>query len=155
MKILIFLISLLLVALINFFVLYHFITSDSQVGAVESEVIDDLEICDKNGIIQYYQTTNPLDDLNAIRDHFADLINKLIFLQKEGFVILRYIKNCEGKTGYIKAIEFNNNYEYTSFGPSTLSLIVHLKKYQSLAGDSDTYNILKFKISNGKVAEIY
>lgn len=81
--------------------------------------------------------------------------------KSNGFITIRFVVNCEGKTGLFRIQEMNENYEEKNFDQKlTKNLLDFTKKLDGwipkeyLGRKFDYYQYLTFKIENGKVTEI-
>ena len=77
-----------------------------------------------------------------------------------GYVTIRFLVNCEGKTGLFRTQQLNENYTEENFDRD---FIENLSFTKSLYGwitkevqrrKSDYYQYLTYKITDGKVSEI-
>ncbi len=78
-----------------------------------------------------------------------------------GYITIRFIVNCEGKTGIFRMQQMNENYEEIAFDNKlTNQLLDFTKKLEGWIPKEyqgkklDYYQYLTFKIENGKVSEI-
>ncbi|MBF8457601.1 hypothetical protein IV494_10465 [Kaistella sp. G5-32] len=80
---------------------------------------------------------------------------------ENGYITIRFIVNCEGKTGLFRVQQMNENYQKFAFdkkfGDQLLKFTEKLdgwipKEYEGRK--LDYYQYLTFKIENGKVSEI-
>ncbi len=83
-------------------------------------------------------------------------------IEDSGYVTIRFIVNCEGKTGMFRIQEMNYNYEPKKFSEEVKTQL--LKITQSLNGwivpmdengsKLDYYQYLTFKLESGRIIEI-
>ena len=129
------------------------------------EKLDDslFNICTKGRIPQYYEFGMGLQykgEKPAINEHFKKLKN--IELKNEtGYITIRFVVNCEGKTGRFRIQEMNNDYQPRTFSKELVENILSLTKQLDgwiAGGDAnhafDYYQYLTFKIEEGKLIEI-
>jgi hypothetical protein len=123
----------------------------------------DFKLCDENRVFQYYNFGKGLQyhgEKIKINEHFNGLIAKE---QKDesGFLTIRFIVNCQGKTGRYRVQGMNNDYKEKAFNKNLTSQLLSLTKqldgwvvgeYEGKA--YDYYQYLTFKIENGKLIEI-
>jgi len=78
-----------------------------------------------------------------------------------GFITIRFLVNCEGKTGMFRVQQMNEHYEESAFDKNLNEQLLDFtkklngwmaKEYRGLK--LDYYQYLTFKIENGKVSEI-
>ncbi len=129
------------------------------------ENIDDpnFKICLNGRIPQYYEFGKSLQckgEKPAIDKHFEILkLNETTV--ESGYITIRFIVNCEGKTGRYRIEEMNNDYQPISFDKKLVEKILTLTKELSgwIVGGNpeqpvDYYQYLTFKIEEGKLIEI-
>ena len=78
-----------------------------------------------------------------------------------GYITIRFVVNCEGKTGMFRVQQMDEDYNETIFEENIVSIILKFVKsldgwiVQSYKGQTvDYYQYLTFKIENGIVKEI-
>lgn len=81
--------------------------------------------------------------------------------KENGYITIRFIVNCEGKTGMFRVQQMNENYQKFAFdkkfGDQLLEFTEKLDGWIPKEYDGrklDYYQYLTFKIENGKVSEI-
>jgi hypothetical protein len=143
-------------------VAYHY----ANVGDIEPEAgRDDLTFvtCDPNHIYQYYAANTSYEgEMPAIRRHFSTQLSyEGTAPEGDGYVTVRFVVNCKGKTGWFRLLEVNDKYERTRFDGALTKQLLRLTKDLNawIPGrrDSvavDTYYYLNFKIKQGKVTDI-
>ena len=120
-------------------------------------------ICANRSNYQYYNFGKGVQykgEKPAIEDHFKELrSNKLA--GETGYVTIRFIVNCEGKTGRFRVQEMDANYQARTFDKTLVTRLLNLTKQLNgwiPAVDTgykvDYYQYLSFKIENGKLMEI-
>jgi len=127
--------------------------------------IDDpsFKICNERSHYQYYNFGNGVQykgEKPAIEDHFKELhLNKL--QGETGYITIRFVVNCEGKTGRFRVQEMNTEYQSRNFNKPLVAQILALTKQLNgwIPGVDtgykvDYYQYLTFKLENGKLLEI-
>jgi hypothetical protein len=119
--------------------------------------------CDEKQVFQYYNFGKGLQykgekpELVAHFKKFKEINSK----GATGFITIRFIVNCEGKTGRFRIQEMSNDYVVKSFGKEITDQLLSLTK--SLDGwiaatnkerNFDYYQYLTFKIEDGRLIEI-
>lgn len=133
----------------------------SSVGDIDyDEKIDDrnFKLCNFN-TVQYFNLKREFQyegEKMAIVEKFKQL-NLKADANDNGYITIRFIVNCEGKTGRFRVQQFNSDYKKISFNDNFVTEI--LKFTQNLNGwknleKQDYYQYLTYKIENGKVTEI-
>jgi hypothetical protein len=129
------------------------------------EKIDDpiFKVCTTGRIPQYYEFGKSLQykgEKSAIDKHF-EILKQNESTAESGYITIRFILNCEGKTGRYRVEEMNNDYQPISFDKKLVGKILTLTKELSgwiVGGDPeqtvDYYQYLTFKIEGGKLIEI-
>jgi len=121
------------------------------------------KICLNGRIPQYYEFGKSLQyrgEKPAIDKHFEILkLNETTV--ESGYITIRFIVNCEGKTGRYRIEEMNNDYQPMSFDKKLVEKILTLTKELSgwIVGGNpeqpvDYYQYLTFKIEGGKLIEM-
>lgn len=137
-----------------------------QVGDIKfDEKIDDpqFKTCNKF-IFQYYNFGKGLQyqgEKVKIIESFKGF-KETNSTEDSGYVTIRFIVNCEGKTGMFRIQEMNDNYEPKKFSENLKTQL--LKITQSLNGwiipmdesgsKLDYYQYLTFKLESGRIIEI-
>lgn len=134
----------------------------SNVGDIEfDEKLDDknFRICNSS-VTQYFSLEKKIQyrgEKISIEEKLKKDFSQKLSEKENGYITIRFIVNCEGKTGYFRVQEMNSNYEQTNFNKDFVQEI--LRFTQNLDGwenweKKDYYQYLTFKIENGKVSEI-
>jgi|SRR6478609_10982791 len=123
------------------------------------------KICSEHSVHhQYYNFGKGVQykgEKPAIEKHFKEVYSNK--MQGEtGYITIRFVVNCDGKTGRFRVQEMNNNYESKIFNKSLVARLLTLTKQLNgwiIGIDSnnkkvDYYQYLTFKIENGKLLEI-
>jgi hypothetical protein len=121
------------------------------------------KVCNEKQVPQYYNFGKGLlfkGEKPKIVEHFKGY-KGVTKTGESGFITIRFIINCEGKTGRFRVQEMDNDYTTKSFNKEILKQIVSLTKTLEgwgVAGDGphtfDYYQYLTFKIEDGKLIEI-
>ena len=129
------------------------------------EKIDDpnFKVCTTGRIPQYYEFGKSLQfkgEKPAIDKHF-EILKQNESTAESGYITIRFIVNCEGKTGRYRIEEMSNDYQPMSFDKKLVEKILTLTKELSgwIVGGNpeqpvDYYQYLTFKIEGGKLIEI-
>ncbi len=133
----------------------------SSVGDIEfDEKLDDknFKLCNTTQL-QYFNLNKELQyegEKWAIIKNFERL-NLETDAKNNGYITIRFIVNCEGKTNRFRVQQFNAEYKEFSFDKNFVNEILKFTKnlngWQNLE-KRDYYQYLTFKIENGKVTEI-
>jgi uncharacterized protein YfbU (UPF0304 family) len=138
-----------------------------QVGdIVFDKTLDDtaFKLCNEERIVQYYNFSKSVQyegEKVRIINHFKQHFQPLLDISQTGYVTIRFIVNCEGKTGRFRVQEMDNNYQVISLDKALVTQILKLTK--DLDGwivgvydnkKFDYYQYLTFKIKNGSIEEI-
>lgn len=138
-----------------------------QVGdIIFDEKIDDpnFKRCmDKDYGIQYYNNSDGLQYKGEKIEIIQALeeLNLSSSKQRNGYITIRFLVNCEGKTGLFRIQQMNENYRQENLDKNLAEKLLNFTK--SLNGwipkefqgkRFDYYQYLTYKIENGKVAEI-
>jgi hypothetical protein len=138
-----------------------------QVGDIyfDSKIDDpDFKICDEDRVFQYYNFGKGLlykGEKVKINEHFRDGLKTKEQKDESGFLTIRFIVNCEGKTGRYRIQGMNNDYKEKAFNDNLTSQLLSLTKQLNgwIVGEYegktyDYYQYLTFKIENGRLIEI-
>lgn len=138
-----------------------------QVGdiAFDSEHDDvDFKICNENQIAQYYNFGKGLQytgEKPKINEHFFSLFKASADAEESGFVTIRFIVNCHGKTGRFRMEGMDNDFHEKSFSKETTTQLLNLTRKldgwivpQHDGRSFDYYQYLTFKIEGGRLIEI-
>ncbi|MCX8491860.1 MAG: hypothetical protein ORN54_12415 [Cyclobacteriaceae bacterium] len=141
-------------------------TYPDHVGDIAfDEKMDDpnFKICVSGGIPQYYEFGKSLQyqgEKPTLDKHF-EILKQNETTAESGYITIRFIVNCEGKTGRYRIEEMNNEYQSMSFDKKLVEKILVLTKELSgwvVGGNPehpvDYYQYLTFKIEGGKLIEI-
>lgn len=121
------------------------------------------KVCNGQNVLQYYNFGKGVQfegEKQKIDAHFAPM-KKQKYGDDSGFITIRFIVNCEGKTGRYWIQSMNNDYQPDEFDKSLITKL--LSSTQSLEGWKvgefdgrrfDYYQHLIFKIENGRLIEI-
>lgn len=133
--------------------------------AFDSELDDsDFKVCDEYRSRQYYNGGTGLSydgEKQAILVHFEENYEIENLQDQNGYVTIRFIVNCERKTGRFRISSMNMNYEEVEFDKRITSQLLKLTK--QLDGWNfpppkrrklDYYQYLTFKIYQGQIKEI-
>ena len=134
-----------------------------QVGDIEFDKnLDDLnfKICNNDKTFQYYNLEKGFKykgEKLAILDKFKNSFKFQSKNSENGYITIRFLVNCEGKTGMFRVQEMNFNYQKTEFDRNLVQEL--LKFTKNLDGwenfqKIDYYQYLTYKIENGKVVKI-
>lgn len=137
-----------------------------QVGDLEADPdLDDanFKLCDETRVLQYYNFGKGLQykgEKAAIDDYFPENF-KSSQKNDTGFVTIRFIVTCEGKTGRFRITGMDNNYQQKDFSDDLTEGLLALTKEMDgwiigeIEGRSfDYYQYLTFKLEAGKLIEI-
>jgi hypothetical protein len=89
------------------------------------------------------------------------ILNPIDKNKTNGYITIRFLVNCEGKTGMFRVQEMDENYKEIIFDKNFSNQLLDytknldgwiIKKYQGNA--VDYYQYLTYKITDGKVSEI-
>ena len=120
--------------------------------------------CNEQWINPYYGVkTGYRGDKTALVKHFNVQYrkpnNKLS--KQSGYITIRFIVNCKGKTGRFRLQQFDREYNITSYPQEIVSQLLNLTRQLNgwvpgqYNGESmDSYYYLCFKIKEGEIAEI-
>lgn len=139
----------------------------SHVGNIEfDEKIDDpnFKRClDEKYVFQYYNDSNGFQYKSEKREIEKEILTLNLPENKEanGYVTIRFVINCEGKSGMFRMQQIDNEYkEYTFDKKLSDQLLNFTKKLNGWIPKEiekkkvDYYQYLTYKIENGKVSEI-
>ena len=118
---------------------------------------------DKDYGIQYYNDEKGFQ-YKGEKIEIVQALEKLKLSSSEkinGYVTIRFVVNCEGKTGLFRTLQMNENYQQENFDKQFVEKLLNFT--QSLTGwlpkeiqghQLDYYQYLTYKITDGKVSEI-
>ena len=130
-----------------------------------NEKLDDpnFQACNPDSIFQYYNFGKGLQykgEKIKIEEHFSQLKTAKPNTQS-GFITIRFIVNCKGKTGRYRVQEMDSLYAEKKFSEEFTAGYLRLTKQLNgwevgqLEGKAyDYYQYLTFKIENGQLKEI-
>ena len=137
-----------------------------HVGDIEfNKDLDDpnFKVCDKDRVLQYYNFTKGFQykgEKPKINEHFKE-VKEDSFKKETGYVTIRFVVNCEGKTGRFRIQQMNSDFKEWSFDKKLVDKLLTLTKTLNewVVGEYegqvfDYYQYLTFKIENGKLIEI-
>lgn len=142
-----------------------------MIGDISFDVeIDTAEfnLCsDDSMAVQYYAFTKVvgtkpyLNEKYDVQKVFETNYNPKIAKKETGLLRIRFIVNCQGKSGRYRMLGMNENYKEIKFDESItnqiLSITKNLINWKPFITDSsrrDYYMYLIFKIEKGKIIEI-
>ncbi len=138
-----------------------------NIGAIEYDSIHDdpnFKICFdyETGIPQYYEAgTFYKGGLKNIKNYFSEKFTPAIDSSQNGYLTIRFVVNCHGRTGWYRVLETDLDFNRFEFNPALKSNLLTLTKtldqwqpgvYRNKTCDS--YKFLTFKIQNGKIEDI-
>jgi len=133
------------------------------------EQIDDVnfKLCNESKIKQYYvrrSSDTPPSYKGEKRGLEKAILSSYDFPQSEkenGYVTIRFIVNCEGKTGRFRLEEMNFDYEPQKFDEEITNQLLEIVKdlsdwipRKSSGENLDFYQYLTFKIEKGQLTKI-
>lgn len=137
-----------------------------QVGDIEFDAkLDDpnFKVCNYPKVYQYYNFGDGFD-YDGEKMTIIEELEKLNLKDsdsKSGYITIRFIVNCEGKSGWFRLAEMDSNYQVikfdSKFSASLLDFTKNLKGWKTKVAKEknvDYYQYLTFKIKDGKVSEI-
>ncbi len=118
---------------------------------------------DKDYGIQYYNDSEGFqytgEKIAIIRE--LEKLNLSSSKKTNGYVTIRFVVNCEGKTGLFRVQQMNENYQEQNNDKDFLEKLLNFTKslngwiIKEIQGRKlDYYQYLTYKIENGKVSEI-
>lgn len=133
--------------------------------AFDKEVDDpNFKICTPNKVFQYFNFGKSLQyhgEKSEIIQSFGKLSETKENEEDTGFITIRFIVNCEGKTGWFRVQGMGMDYLEKKFSSDLVdSLLIITKELDGwvIGGDTtnkvDYYQYLTFKIENGRLVEI-
>ena len=119
-------------------------------------------------VLQYYNHNSPGDrpasykgGPKAIKKYIKENYPALDLNNDSGMLTIRFIINCQGKTGDFEMFENDLDFKPTSFNPVTrgklLDITRELKDWQAnYMGGSyrDSFMYITYRLENGKITEI-
>jgi hypothetical protein len=139
----------------------------AHVGDINSDPkLDDpnFKPCDEEAIKQYYNFGKGLQykgEKPKINEHFKVRLKTSDKKNESGFLTIRFIVNCAGKTGRFRTQGMDENYNRKTFDDNLTDQLVTLTKIMDgwVIGEHDGktydyYQYLTFKIEDGRLIEI-
>ena len=139
----------------------------AQVGDIAfDKALDDpsFTICNETEIQQYYnfgKGVQYVGEKPKITQHFKDGFNSKTRTGESGYLTIRFIVNCHGKTGRYRVEGMNSNFEIKEFDKAIVNQLLSLSKKLDgwIIGQHenqrfDYYQYLTFKLENGILTEI-
>jgi hypothetical protein len=137
----------------------------NHVGDISFDpALDDpsFNICDSQYIFQYYNTQSwYLDHKKEIARYFTENYKPSDTLHGTGYVTIRFVINCQGKTGRFRVFELDANYQPIHFQPQITGQLLRLTKqltgWQPAKYNNrimDSYQYIMFNIVNGRIRSI-
>lgn len=123
----------------------------------------DFKVCNPDETFQYYNFSKGLQykgEKAAIKKKFQSVQSKGNTAD-HGYITIRFIVNCEGKTGRFRIQQMDMNYQPDKFPDELVQKLLSTTKslngweigmYEGVA--RDYYQYLTFKIENGELKEI-
>lgn len=142
-------------------------TYSLQVGDIYFDAkLDDpnFKLCDEDRVLQYYNFGKGVQykgEKIKINQHFETglIVNEKV--KESGFLVIRFIVNCEGRTGRFRIQGMDNEYNEKTFNESLTNQLMSLTKTLDgwVTGEYDGktydyYQYLTFKMENGILIEI-
>lgn len=138
----------------------------AQVGDIsfDKKIDDEFERCVNDKLtFQYYNDANSFN----YKGEKIEIQRKLAGLHFQsdqtanGYITIRFVVNCDGKTGLFRVQQMNTNYEESTFNKKLNGQLLNFTKNldgwipkEYLGVKLNYYQYLTFKIENGKVSEI-
>lgn len=124
----------------------------------------DFILCDESRVQQYFSFGKGLQykgEKAKINEYFKEGLKTKKHKNESGFLTIRFIVNCQGKTGRYRVEAMNNEYNEMKFSADLTNNILNLTKQLDgwIIGERegkkyDYYQYLTFKIENGELTEI-
>lgn len=137
-----------------------------QVGDIPFDAkVDDpnFKLCDEGQVLQYYNFSKGLQYLGEkvkVNQHFEENF-KPDQNPESGYLTIRFIVNCAGKTGRYRVQGMTSDYIEKKFNDKLVAQLLSLTKKLDgwVTGEHDGkkydyYQYLTFKIENGRLIEI-
>jgi len=124
----------------------------------------DFKLCDEAAVLQYYNFGKGVQyrgEKLSINNYFEDKFKARDLEGDTGFITVRFIVNCEGKTGRHRIEGMDYNFKKKEFSKELTSSLLQLTKemdgwltseYDGKA--YDYYQYLTFKMEKGRLMEI-
>ncbi len=114
-------------------------------------------------VYQYYNFGKGFEykgEKPALEEHFKKL-KQTEYKGDDGYITIRFIVNCEGKTGRFRIQEMSTDYTERSFNKELVTRCLELTKQldgwiikEHNSQQMDYYQYLTFKIEEGRLTEI-
>ena len=144
---------------------------NKNVGDIDfNKIVDNVAFskCNENSSFQYYNIFNGFqykgekDEILKLWKETANLKESNNDSQiKDGYITVRFLINCNGKSGLFRIQQMNKDYEETNFNITLVNAIMNFVKNLDgwIVGEHngakvDYYQYLTFKIENGIITEI-
>ncbi len=119
-----------------------------------------LQICDERVVYEYYQTQLTYQGgTQAVRDLFYERVTKVANISpSNGWITLRFLVNCEDRVGRIRSFGIDQEYNVATIDTELkqqLHTIAKSLEDWSRKAPFDSYYMVRFKIVNGKIQEIF
>ncbi|HEX6428663.1 MAG TPA: hypothetical protein VF008_13300 [Niastella sp.] len=117
-------------------------------------------VCNPQVVLQYYNTASWYKQhKRAIERYFKDKYQPTTQTDDQtGYITIRFIINCSGKTGRFRMYELDKNYQPYKFHPNISSRLMQLTKelkgWQPAAYKNkiyDSYQYITFKLKKGVI----
>lgn len=125
------------------------------------------ELCNERSVKQYYvrgsydTPAGYRGEKKALVAEFAERYRFPVVEEENGYLTIRFVVNCRGKTGRFRIQEMDFAYQPRSFAPAIrdqlLSIIRELDDWIPVARDEkkyDFYQYLTFRIEKGQLIRI-
>lgn len=122
------------------------------------------KVCNDDRVLQYYNFGKGLQykgEKPAIKKYFKEGLKSNGLEEDTGFITIRFMVNCEGKTGRFRVQEMNNDFNKKEFSVHFKKQLLNLTKQMPgwMVGEYDGkvydyYQYLTFKIESGNLVEI-
>jgi hypothetical protein len=122
------------------------------------------KICHEDNVFQYYNFSKGFQykgEKAKVNEHFQNGFKGKEKNGETGFLTIRFIVNCEGKTGRFRVQGMDINYNSKEFSKELVDDLLTLTKKMDgwIVGEiegvkADYYQYLTFKLENGKLIEI-
>ncbi len=139
----------------------------AQIGDItfDPEVDDpSFKLCDEERVLQYYNFGKGLQykgEKPAINEYFLKSVPISGASDDTGYLTLRFVVNCGGKTGRFRVLGIDQDYKEREFSADLTSKLLKATKQLDgwVVGEYDGrifdyYQYLTFKIERGKLIEV-
>ncbi|NUO00787.1 MAG: hypothetical protein HUU01_09235 [Saprospiraceae bacterium] len=124
----------------------------------------DFELCNEAKAKQYHNFNQGFQyqgEKQALKKVFAEAYRSKKMPGETGLIRIRFLVNCQGKTGRFRMMGMNENYEpktfHTSISKQLLQITRNLSGWKLLPNEQspeDYYQYLIFKLKDGQLIEI-